>query len=211
MKDETFDYIWNEIIAKEIYSLDDIFSEAEKKEYHFKYKNLKKLKKLIFLSYNAIKTNLKSNYYDTSRSNNNPRNRIDNHKIAACLCYSVMQNRVFTFEVSDNMPERMFTINYELAYTVSLRFLFYTLISRYNMLGRSDLASRLQEQSTLVVPATSAGHDEYHTGRIHTLALNDLYGNTFDILTYSDMMFWIEYYNRQIIENVLNPLPLMIE
>ena len=34
---------------------------------------------------------------------------------------------------------------------------------------------------------------------------------TFDVLTYSDMMFWIEYYNRQLLENALIPMPLDVE
>ena len=106
------------------------------------------------------------------------------------------------------MPKRMFTINYELAYTVSLGFIYATLIAQYKNIGREDFAEKLLQQKTLIVPKTSLGHDEYHDGRIHTLALNDIYGNTFDILTYSDMMFWIEYYNRQMIEDTLTPVSL---
>lgn len=208
MKDETFKYIWNELVLKAINSFEELFTKEEKSRYKFTSKNLNKIKKKIFSDYNLIKAHLKNNYYDTTKSNQDLKNRIDNHKIAACMCCSLLQNKVFSFEVYDNMPKRMFTINYELAYTVSLGFIFTTLVAQYKNVGRQDLANKLLQQKTLVVPKTSFGHDEYHDGRIHTLALNDIYGNTFDILTYSDMMFWIEYYNRQMIEGTLTPISL---
>lgn len=208
MKDETFKYIWNEIILKSISSFEKYFTEEEKEEYKFSIRNLYRLEKKINSDYNSIKKHLKSNYYDATKSNHDSKNRIDNHKIAACICYSMLQNKVFSFEVRDNMPKHMFTINYELAYTVSLGIIFTTLVAQYKNVGRNDLAEKLLQQQTLVVPQTSLGHDEYHEGRIHTLALNDIYGNTFDILTYSDMMFWIEYYNRQMIEQTIIPISL---
>ena len=49
-------------------------------------------------------------------------------------------------------------------------------------------------------PETNPGHDSYVLGRIKTLALNDIYGNDFDVLTYADMLFWIEKYNRKLLE-----------
>ena len=55
------------------------------------------------------------------------------------------------------------------------------------------------------MPSTNKGHDEYNAGRQKTLMLNDVFENEFDILTYSDMLFWIELYNRQLLEGVLQP------
>lgn len=208
MKDETFKYIWNEIILKTIVSLENLFTKEDKVQYGFSVRNLKSVEKNVYSDYNSIKRQLKKDYYDASKSERNSKNRIDNHKIAACICYSLLQNKVFIFEVQDGMPQNMFTINYELAYTVSLRFIFTTLVAQYKNIGREDLATKLLNQQSLFIPITSAGHDEYHDGRIRTLALNDVYGNTFDILTYSDMMFWIEYYNRQMIEQTLAPILL---
>ena len=208
MKNETFKYIWNEIILKTINSFEMLFTEEEKNRYRFRISRLNKSERKVFSDYNSIKCHLKNNYYDATKKNQDLKNRIDNHKIAACICCSLLRNKIFSFDVYENMPKRMFTINYELAYTVSLGFIFATLVAQYKNIGRDDLANKLLQQGTLIVPETSFGHDEYHDGRIHTLALNDIYGNTFDILTYSDMMFWIEYYNRQVIENTLNPVSL---
>lgn len=209
MKDVTFRYIWNENILNTISSLEASFDESERVKYNLRVRNLSKLQNQIYEDYDSIKRNLKSNYYDATKGDRADDNRIDNHKIAACLCYSLLQNKVFGFDVQRDMPQRLFTINYELAYTVSLSFVFTTLVAQYKKVGREDLANKLLEQQKLLVPQTSHGHDEYHDGRIHALALNDIYGNTFDVLTYSDMMFWIEFYNRQLLEQTLSPMSLI--
>lgn len=214
MKTKTFEYIWNEVIEKCIYCIEAKVSDLSKQsaiDYDFRIRNLEQSKRNIFLSYNKTKNHLKSTYYNASGNNKEAVNRIDNHKIAACLCSSLLQNKVFTFRLDTDIPTEIFCSNYELAYMVSLGTIYALLIAQYKDVGREDFAEKLQQQKTLLVPPTSIGHDSYHVGRIHTLALNDVYGNEFDILTYSDMMFWIEYYNRQILEGTLNPMSLLIE
>lgn len=62
----------------------------------------------------------------------------------------------------------------------------------------------------LRTPKTNEGHDEYNAGRQKTLMLNEVFENEFDILTYSDMLFWIEYYNGQLLENNIQPQALPI-
>ena len=52
--------------------------------------------------------------------------------------------------------------------------------------------------------------DEYNAGRQKTLMLNDVFENEFDILICSDMLFWIELYNRQLLEGVLQPKVLPV-
>lgn len=208
MKDRSFDYIWDEIILKSIEQVENSFLKQDKETYHFFVRDLTKIKRNVFSDYNSIKEHIKESYYNATNVEEDSDNRIDNHKIAACICYSLIRNKVFDFSVSRDMPKRMFTANYEVAYISSLCFIYAMLLARYKKIGRNDLADKLSKQQKLRVPETSRGHDEYHTGRINTLALNDLYGNTFDILTFSDMMFWIEYYNRQKIEQSLDVIPL---
>ena len=40
------------------------------------------------------------------------------------------------------------------------------------------------------------------------MALNDIHGNSFDLLGYADMMYWIEMYTRQKIEGTVDPAVL---
>lgn len=207
MRDETFMYIWEKIVLKTEVSLENSFSSEDKLKYDFSPRNLNQMKKKVFESYIETRDYLKGGYY-SKKDDENGDNRIDNHKIAACICYSLIINKIFKFNIYEDMPTKMYTINYELSYTVSLGFIFAMLVAQYKKNGREDFAEKLLGQKKLLVPETSFGHDEYHLGRIHSLALNDIYGNTFDILTYSDMMFWIEFYNRQLIEETLKPMPL---
>ena len=55
MKDETFKYIWNEIILKTIVSLENLFTKEDKIQYGFAVRNLKSFKKYIFrLQFNQM-------------------------------------------------------------------------------------------------------------------------------------------------------------
>lgn len=207
----TYDYIWNEVIYKEIKKLEKKYAHI-KSQYDLKYRDLNKLKLSILQDYNKVKNILKKSYYNISdfKKNKELQNRIDNHKIAACLCYSVIKNKVFSFNVKPDMPTDIFVINYTLAYSISLSFIYAMLVAQYIKNNQQYFAKKLLEIGTLKVPPTTMNHDEYNIGRIYTLALNDIYGNTFDILTYSDMMFWIELYNRQLLENTLLPMQFEI-
>ena len=200
MKNETFEYIWDHIIKYQIDSIYAQFDESVRNSYSLQIRPLDRLKRDVFDDYKSIRGELKKYYYnnsDTKESNN----KIDRHKIAACMAYSLIRNKAFSFTVNTDMPNELFVVNYKLAYTVSLGIVYALLIAQYALDGNTEYANKLSKAGTLRVPATSKGHNEYNQGRIYTLALNDLYGNTFDVLTYSDMMFWIEHYNRQLIEN----------
>lgn len=59
------------------------------------------------------------------------------------------------------------------------------------------------ESNTFIFPETNKGHDEYLHGRVKTLALNDMYAIDFDILTYADMLYWIEKYNKEQLQKLV--------
>ena len=44
-------------------------------------------------------------------------------------------------------------------------------------------------------------------GRVKTLALNDLYAIDFDIITYADMLYWIEKFNK---DDLTHLVPLTV-
>lgn len=58
---------------------------------------------------------------------------------------------------------------------------------------------KLQRQD-LMMPRTTDGHDRFNLGRIKTLVLNDIFLNDFDILSYSDMLYWVELFNIMLLE-----------
>lgn len=201
----TYNWVWTQI-NKSIESIENELSKVKLNGenavdvMHFRRTYGVETQDVIKDEYIRIRDRIKSQCYENVNDENGEENRIDHHKIAACFCKALIQKKVFSFALRDNTPSEMILSNYELAYTVSLRIVYFYLIELYKDNGHSDIAERLIEQRTLKVPLTSYSHDEYNLGRVKTLALNDFYGIELDILTYADMMYWIEYYNRQLLE-----------
>lgn len=196
MKESTYNYIWINGIKPIIESI----AEQIKKDVNDK--DLDKFKEEIKLSYEQKRDRLKELYhYNMTRQGG----LIDCHKVAACFAAVLYEHKFFSYEVKRGLTDEEFLANARLAYHTSLSIIYINLIYYYQKRGKEHLAHKLLEQGMLQTPPTNPGHDEYNLGREKTLALNDVFGNEFDILTYSDMMFWIEYYNRQVLEGTVTP------
>ncbi len=206
MNIKTYDKIWEEVVYPTISCIyEECIGEGNK--YSFRKRDLNKIKKEVFRDYNLIKNRLKDRYYQ-KKSEDNDAGLIDAHKIAACICYSLVKNKPFSFDIEEDMPENVFVSNYSVAYYSSVGVVYMTLIAEYLFNDYKEYAQKLIENGKFLEPPTSIYHDKYNTGRIYSLAQNDLYGNTFDVLGYADMMYWIELFNRQIIEDTVRPLEL---
>ena len=198
MKVETFKWIWAQI-QKTIDEIKERFdSSGMSDSFHFQLIHGEKTEDVIKNRYIEIRDNLKRMCYPETEFGDA---LLDQHKLAACFCKAIIDKKVFTFDVSEQTPEDMIRSNYELAYISGLRIVQIYMIDYYKEIygETSEYVNWLKKENGLYGPNTS--HDLYHLGRIKTLALNDYYGIDFDILTYADMMFWIEHYNRQKIEN----------
>lgn len=198
MTDTTYDYIWSEIIQPDIKSLLDNITQDDINMFQVSLEDEKKLKKKIYSSYEKKKDRLKKLYHF---DNGDADRRIDIHKIAACFASVLIEDKVFSFIIKEGLTDDIFLLNARLAYNVSTDIILMSLVYHYIKNGKKDIAYKILENGKLYVPTTSNGHDEYNVGRQKTIALNDVFGNEFDILTYSDMMFWLEHYNRQILEH----------
>jgi len=209
MKEQTFEWLWKQMEA-DIYDLmgqiTTACGEDKKRKFSFRMTYGDETKHVIKDEYLEIKKELKKRCYSATEDDEEA-HLIDQHKIAACFCKAFIRKKVFSFDLNENTPSEMILSNYTLAYTVSLRIIFLYLLDYYrdpktnlsNDLKKKCIA-KLQASKTLIVPNTTPTHDKYNMGRIKTLALNDYYGLSVDLLTYADMMFWIEYYNKIILE-----------
>ena len=207
MNNLTYDYIWDEIInihLEKIYNLykNDIITAYNPNNYD-------KIKQTILEKYNFEKDRLKELYHCGEDANN----LIDIHKIAACFTKVLVNEKIFKFSLEEDIDDEIFLINAELAYYVGIDLIKLSLIYFYLEIDieeneRERILNELSEIDGLLTPPTNAGHDEYNLGRKKTLNLNYIFENEFDILTYSDMLFWIEYYNRQMLEKTNTPRKL---
>ena len=127
------------------------------------------------------------------------KNLIDIHKICACFTAAIIKVRIFDYNKKDIVPQEIFYSNYSLAFLVGIHIMYLGLLSDYEKENKEDLFAALDNKKTFSFPTTNDGHDSYIHGRIKTLALNDMYGVDFDVLTYADMLYWIEEYNKYVL------------
>lgn len=194
MNANTFDYIWINIVEKnilELYNKYSIFTQ-----YDLKYSNLNNYKILLKKQYEASKNKIKRGFFNVGTDGNR---KMDIHKIGACFCDAILSAPCFKFKYDENIPDELLLINYSFAYYVSIGIIYISLIDFYSTNDNKIDLKKLLDHHTVFVPITNTGHDPYNLGRIKTLALNDMYGIQFDILTYSDMLYWIEKYNKDYI------------
>lgn len=193
MRPETYDYLFENALLRGIEDVLNGIPDEAKERYSLSYENgFESRKQAIIQEYELQRDNVKERFYDAGEGNDK---RIDIHKISACFTVAVLKARVFTYKAEISMDMSVFYSNYTLAFLSGVHLLYLCMISDLERDGRKDMAELLKNQATLKFPKTNQGHDEYLQGRVKTLALNDLYGIDFDVLTYADMMFWIEKYN----------------
>lgn len=195
MKDETFESVWGQINE----SAEAIYQRLRPEGHDFQFVYPDRGKRVIRSEYNRVRKELKSRCYEQPSDVESDSHLIDHHKIAACFCKALVTKKLFTFQLDETISQDMLRSNYELAYTVSLRIIYDYLVESFQHEGELTLKEALLAQKCLHVPRTTPSHENYNLGRIKALALNDFYGVEFDLLAYSNNMFWIELYNRQLL------------
>ena len=207
MKQETYDWIWQEVVVKQI---DNILNKYKRNnvyicDFQLRYTEEKpylQTKKIIQEKYETIRDNLKRICYagDDIRKHS-----LDQHKIAACFCKAFVDTKVFVFKYNENTPDDMLLVNYYLAHHVSMEIISLYLEASYIKRINEDKSLLESFYSTEGLITPKSKHGEYHDVSVTTIALNDFYNVEFNLLSYAREMFWLEYYNRQVIENKISP------
>lgn len=201
MKIDTFEYIWRQGIAKAAQDVFDEISPALREKYSVRIDVSNAMCQKLYHQYEDVRFLVRKKYFDTGKDEEN---KIDGHKICACITGALLNVRMINYEMPDEeMPVKVVYANYEVAFLSAIYVMYLFLLSDLERDGKTELYEELKKQATFVFPKTNFGHDSYVQGRIKTLALNDLCGNDFDVLTYADMLFWIERYNKEMIYNKL--------
>lgn len=199
MRVETFNYLWEQGIAKAAQSVIDEISQDALKKYSVKLDLSKEMCEKVYSKYEELRLQVRKKYFNTG---DNDENKIDGHKICACITGALLNVRLVSFEIGDGkMPKAVIYSNYAIAFMAAIYVMFLFLLSDYERDGNVECYNSLMKKATFTFPKTNPGHDPYVQGRIKTLALNDICGIDFDILTYADMLFWIEKYNKDLLCN----------
>ncbi len=194
----TQDYIWDKYIYKSAQCFIDNISEKQKMKFNIEIRDKKIMKKLVFQEYNTQKNILKDRYHICG---NGSSGRIDQHKIASCICYSLIKNKIIAYNITKDLPTEIFYANYIIAFNSSIGIIYSFLCDYYIKHKKNKELKLLLNNQTIFLPKTE--HDEYDLCIIKMLLLNDLYGNNFDLLAYSNIMFLVEEYNKEYIMNNL--------
>ena len=204
MNAETYSYLWENALEKAIQDVLAEISDETQKKFNFSYQNnIEEKKEKILEEYNNQRLIVREKFFDTGSDGCN---LIDIHKVCACFTSAILKVRVFEYDRKMAIPMEIFYSNYTLAFLTGIHIMYLCMLSDYRVKEDKTLFNLLKEQTTLVFPDTNEGHDKYVQGRIKTLALNDIYNVDFDILTYADMLYWIEKYNKDCLNEKANKI-----
>ena len=201
MKLETYDYLCANALDRAIEDVLHSIPISVQEKYHLMWDDLDKKKQKILEEYEIQRRSIRERFFDVGE---NGEKLIDIHKVSACFTSAVLKVRVFDYNETEPMDMSVFYSNYTLAFLTGIHIIYLCMLSDYEKNGEDKLAALLKKRATLVFPETNKGHDEYLQGRVKTLALNDIYAIDFDVLTYADMLYWIEKYNKDELQKLMS-------
>ena len=188
-----FEYLWKFTVLN---AADNVYRELpdEVAEYYHVVRNTSSEDMArVRILYEEYRDRTKSRFFDAGIDG---RNLMDVHKIAACLTGALVDYRLFEYDLRDEAPTELLLCNYAAAFLAGLNVLYISKLSDLINNSPEDY-EKLFHRASFGFPETTPGHDPYVQGRIKTLAVNDINGVDFDVLTYADMLFWIEKYNME--------------
>lgn len=197
MNDETKKVLWEAGIKTTIQAVYGTIPKADVDRFHVKALIDKKQKDKVFAEYEKQRAIFKDSFFETGKAG---KNRIDNHKIVSALMCALLHNRCIEYDLDKSLPKQIYLANYYVSFLAGVRCLFLLRIGTDAYLKRNAWAEMLMEQKNFRFPTTSKGHDPYVLGRVKALALSDANQAPFDLLGYADMLFWIEKFNMDHIE-----------
>lgn len=201
---QIYDRLWERGYLRAAQEIPGLLDEKKRERIDWKCDVSDNMKTKLLARYNEYRDIVHNTYFIGEEDQEKI---MDIHKICACFAKAIVDISPMSFKVSDQIPWPVKASNYMLAFYSSIHMLYEFLVAEYALCKMNSFEDALIKKKKFGYPATSAGHDVYTKGRVRAIATQDIYDNGLDILSYADMLFWIEYYNRQIIEDNINVKP----
>lgn len=198
MKVETYDIIWTHCVKPATEEILGLYAESHRSEYGWYLDDSEETRIKIYEKYEEYRSLLHKNFFRGKK--------YDVHKIGACFARAIIEVSPIVFTPSADVPEYIALSNYWLGITASIYIVRFFLFYDYQRVNSSICEKMKQKKGRIEYPRTTPGHDLYLRGRVKVLAVNDGNNESFDFLGYADMLFWIENYNRQLLEETFNPM-----
>ncbi|MBR1742973.1 MAG: hypothetical protein IJ733_14115 [Lachnospiraceae bacterium] len=199
MLENTYDILWNNCVSPAANELFSFYNDDYRKKYNWRFDSSDELRRQVYQEYCNNRNLIHEDFFRGKK--------YDLHKIGACFARAIIEICPLKFDMCEDLPEIVVLSNYWLAVSSSIYIVRFILLHDYLKVDNA-LAEKLQTNSRFSFPRTTPGHYLYLRGKVRALAVNDGNNISFDFLGYADMLFWLEYYNRQLLENKLEPMVL---
>ena len=203
-KGRMYDRLWQRGYVRAAQDILNLLSETDRNKLAWRCDCSENMKSQLLIRYNEYREIVHRTYF---KGEEDQEILMDIHKVCACFAKSIVDLAPMSFKVSDDIPWPVKASNYMLAFYSSIHMLYEFLVAEYCFCDMGAFADVLIKKKKFDYPVTSTGHDVYTKGRVKAIATQDIYDTGMDILSYADMLFWIELYNRQIIEGSINLKP----
>lgn len=216
-----FQYIWEKWITPLV---DDLYKQMDEEFQKYCGVQIRELDKIKFRAeryYQNKREEVKKAFYGVyHKGDSQTEHRMDFHKIGAILCRTMMEYKVFSFDmekcqqyVDDNIDiydtnwvVKNALINFRLAFYVSIAFLYQSMIFEYSKNHR-ELERKLREKGCLSLYADHSNQnhsiviekkvqESFENCIVLDLAKRDIGNRSFDYLMYAIILYQLEEYNK---------------
>lgn len=220
METTNFEYIWNEWILPLVSDLMEQMDSEFVKKCNVKIRDTNKIQVDAEKYYQDRRYELKKTFYgEYKKGESNDEHRMDFHKIAAIICRTLIEYKVFDFDVEKcqqyveenidqydtNWVVKNALINFRLAFYASIVFLYQSMIYKAAM-EKSELCEKLRRIGKLDLYGTAEKEtknnkvqESFENCIVLDLAKRDVGNRSFDYFMYAIIMYQLEEHNKQLL------------
>lgn len=223
MKDKSlsdnFDFIWDNWIiplASKIYEDMDTdfcaFCNVRMKKDDFQ--NIRTKASVFYLNKRKA---LKSEYYGKDYTD---KHRMDFHKLSAIFCRTLIEYKLFDFDIekcekfielrninktNTDWLVKNALVNFRMAFYISVVFLYQSMLFKYSsnivIYNKLKMHKGLDLYKSASMNTNGKVHESFENCIVLDLAKRDINNRSFDYFMYSTIMFQLEEYNYNLLQN----------
>lgn len=216
MSDSSFHFIWQEWIVP---LTEDMLNQADTefiKRAGLKIRDMNELFGVAKNYFEKKKTDLKIEFY--GQDYESQEHLMDFHKLGALLCRTLIQYKVFDFDISEceNMVlekdkkdiswlVKNALINFRVAFYTSVVFVYQSMLFKYDNEENHQLFEKLKKNrcfnlyETHQSKSVNSVHESFENSIVLDLAKRDINDKSFDFLLFATIMYQLEEYNKAIL------------
>ncbi len=221
-KISNFQYIWNEWVIPLVNDLYEQLDERFKTYCNVQIRDLSDICSKAEKYYQNKREEVKKAFYgEYHKGDSEIQHRMDFHKIAAILCRTLIEYKVYSFdtnkckefvdkyidEYDTNWVVKNALINFRLAFYVSIVFLYQSMLFEYETTD-TNFYNKLAEAENLDLYEPSTDRKEktvresFENCMVLDLAKRDIGNQSFDYLMYAIVLYQLEQHNKYLLSGV---------